>query len=199
MNLINHQILTTNPGVLAVLSAPVTTAGDEIPDMTAYGAERWHPIMRGAALLLRHTSETEMRVVVGDHLVIVQVEAGQIVAVVVESAHAVNKSIHRMIRRSVRAPKAKTQPTPRPVDRGAAPGRPPTDRVRPATFAVRTEARQDARPGGGTYVAEMSAAEREAVTASQGAGFARGTPGAPPSFTTPDTTPAIEMPRGDQW
>jgi hypothetical protein len=158
MNLPNHQILTTNPGVLAVLSAPVTTAGDDIPDMTTAGAERWHPIMRGAALMLRHTTETELRVVVGDHIVIVQVEGEQIVAVVVASAHAVNKSIHRMIRRSVRAPKTKP-----------APGAP-----------------AEARPGGGTYIAELSAAERQAVQASQGAGFAPG-------------SPRNSIPRGDQW
>lgn len=194
MNLINHKILTTNPGVLAVLSAPVTAAGDEIPDMTTYGADRWHPIMRGTALLLRHTSETELRVVVGDHLVIVQVEGEQIVAVIVESGHAVNKSIHRMIRQSVRAHKTKTQPTPRPADRGAAPGRPPADRVKPAPFTV--PGHVGTNIGGAAYMGDLSESERAAVVASQGSGIVAGSPR---GTVTEKPTPAIEMPRGDQW
>jgi hypothetical protein len=178
MNLPNHQILTTNPGVLAVLSAPVTAAGDEIPDMTTYGAERWHPIMRGTALLLRHTQEPELRVVVGDHLVIVQIEGEQIVVVVVASAHAINKSIHRMIRRSV---KPSTPPRERPVapprprskaaetTRQARPTPPPADPIAPASFDILSETRR-------------------AVASDT-----------PRTVRTPDPTPAIEMPRGDQW
>lgn len=174
MNLPNHQILTTNPGVLAVLSAPVTAAGDDIPDMTTFGAERWHPIMRGAALMLRHTTETELRVVVGDHLVIVQVEGEQIVAVVVASAHAVNKSIHRMIRRSVKPwtpPRERPIAPPRPRSKAAEPARPtpPTDPIAPASFDVLSETRR-------------------AVASDT-----------PRTVRTPDPTPAIEMPRGDQW
>lgn len=177
MILTNHQILTTHPGVLATMSLQ---GGQGSPVPTAWGAAVWHPLLRHCAMALLHTTEKSMRVVVGEHLIHVETlgEQEQVVAVVVESAHAVNKSIHRMMRRSVgpwtepRSERPVAPPRPRQrakLAEPAAPAMPPADPIAPAQVDVLHEARR--------------------AVASDGAYSVR----------IPDTTPAIEMPRGDQW
>lgn len=178
----NPQILTTHQDVIATLFAPATTAADEIPDMDAHGDANWHPMVRGAVLLLRHTPHKSLRLVVGDHLIHVQAEGAQIVAVVVASANAINKSIHRMMRRSVgpwTAPRHERPiAPPRPRSKGvkaakpaepARPAMPPADPIEPAPVDILTETRR-------------------AVASDT-----------PRLVRNPDLTPSIEMPRGDQW
>ncbi len=52
--------------------------------------------------LLALTDEPTVRLVVGEHTIVVQRELGQIVAVVLPTGHAVAKSLRRMIRRMAR-------------------------------------------------------------------------------------------------
>ena len=146
MTLANHQILTTHVDVLAVLALP---KGARDPHPEVWGDTRWHALLRASALLLLDADADHLRVVVGDHLVHVQTEGETVIAVVVESANAINKSIHRMIRRSA-------GPWTPPRERPVAPRRPRTK---------------------GTKVASD----------------------APRMAKSPDPTPSIEMPRGDQW
>jgi hypothetical protein len=181
MNLTNHQILTTNPGVIAV----VTLQGGHVsPTPTAWGVATWHPLMQHCAMALLYTPKKSMRVVIGDHLIHVEAlgPQEQVVAVVVESAHPINKSIHRMMRRSVgpwTAPRHERQiAPPRPRTKGvkaakptepARPAMPPADTIEPAPVDILTETRR-------------------AVASDT-----------PRMVRTPDPTPSIEMPRGDQW
>ena len=66
------------------------------------GVDRWAPLLDGAMGLLALTDEPTVRLVVGEHTIVVQRELGQIVAVVLPTGHAVAKSLRRMIRRMAR-------------------------------------------------------------------------------------------------
>ncbi|MEZ4385284.1 MAG: hypothetical protein R3A79_28415 [Nannocystaceae bacterium] len=66
------------------------------------GAERWRPILDGAINLLRMTGESSIRLVIGDHTMVVQNELKETVAVVIPTGHAIAKSLRRMIRRMAR-------------------------------------------------------------------------------------------------
>ena len=66
------------------------------------GVDRWAPLLDGAMGLLALTDEPPVRLVVGEHTIVVQRELGQIVAVVLPTGHAVAKSLRRMIRRMAR-------------------------------------------------------------------------------------------------
>ncbi|MCA9658092.1 MAG: hypothetical protein KC486_07095 [Myxococcales bacterium] len=66
------------------------------------GAERWRPILDGAINLLRMTGESTIRLVIGDHTMVVQHELKETVAVVIPTGHAIAKSLRRMIRRMAR-------------------------------------------------------------------------------------------------
>lgn len=178
MTLSHHQILTTHVDVLAVMALP---KGEREPHPEVWGNTRWHALLRASALLLLDADADHLRVVVGDHLVHVQTEGETVVAVVVESANAINKSIHRMIRRSVgpwTPPRERPIARPRPRTKGvkaakpaepARPAPPPADPIAPASFDILSETRR--------------------AVASDTPRMAR----------NPDPTPSIEMPRGDQW
>ncbi len=79
------------------------------------GLERWRPVLDGAVKLLQMTGETSIRLVIGEHTMVVQHELKETVAVVIPTGHAIAKSLRRMIRRmarKVRAPYVAPQAQP---------------------------------------------------------------------------------------
>lgn len=69
---------------------------------TTRGPDRWGPILDASMALLAKTEETSIRVVVGDHTLVVQAEGDENVAVVLPTGNAIAKSLRRMIRRMSR-------------------------------------------------------------------------------------------------
>ena len=74
------------------------------------GLERWRPVLDGAVKLLQMTGETSIRLVVGEHTMVVQHELKETVAVVIPTGHAIAKSLRRMIRRMARKDRGPYQP-----------------------------------------------------------------------------------------
>ena len=70
------------------------------------GLERWRPVLDGAVKLLQMTGETSIRLVIGEHTMVVQHELKETVAVVIPTGHAIAKSLRRMIRRMARKVRA---------------------------------------------------------------------------------------------
>lgn len=91
--------LATHAGILAV-SAALDKPGPRA--FTYAGAERWHPLLAACTAMLDHTAEGSIRVLLGQHTVVVQREHGQIAAVCFETGDAVAKSVHRMVRYAAR-------------------------------------------------------------------------------------------------
>jgi hypothetical protein len=96
----NLDMLSQNPGVVAVASG---TADTPYPAMTHVGPEAWQPLMQQAMLLMQHTTEPSLRMVVGGHTVIVQREGKLLFAVCLPTGHAFGKSVRRAIRRAAKA------------------------------------------------------------------------------------------------
>ena len=63
------------------------------------GDNSWQPVLDGALRLLEKTEENTIRVVIGDHTIVVQAEGEETVGVVLPTGHAIAKSLRRMIRR----------------------------------------------------------------------------------------------------
>lgn len=63
------------------------------------GDSSWQPVLEGALRLLEKTDENSIRVVIGDHTMVVQSEGEETVGVVLPTGHAIAKSLRRMIRR----------------------------------------------------------------------------------------------------
>lgn len=63
------------------------------------GDSSWQPVLEGSMRLLEKTDESTIRVVIGDHTIVVQSEGDELVAVVLPTGHAIAKSLRRMIRR----------------------------------------------------------------------------------------------------
>lgn len=85
--------LATHAGILAV-SAALDKPGAEL---TYAGAEKWHRLLASCTAVMDHTPDETIRVVLGEHTVIVQREHGQIAAVCFKSGDAVEKSVYCMI------------------------------------------------------------------------------------------------------
>jgi hypothetical protein len=86
------------------------------------GEQRWHPVLDQALNLFALTDQATVRLVVGDHTVVVQRERDQVAAVALPTGHPIAKSLRRMIRRmakKARGPLPVSQPT-------SAPSRPGT-------------------------------------------------------------------------
>ncbi len=86
------------------------------------GTASWKDVLEGALDLFGRTDEASIRLVVGKHTVVVQREAGEVVAVVLPTGHAIAKSLRRMIRRMAKKdrgplaqPPAPTIAAPEPV------------------------------------------------------------------------------------
>jgi hypothetical protein len=76
------------------------------------GDESWTPILDASLSLLEKTGEKTIRLVVGKHTIVMQVEGDETVGVVLPTGHAIAKSLRRMIRRMSRKPRG---PLTRPV------------------------------------------------------------------------------------
>ena len=97
----NIDHLAAAPGIVAV------TVADPAGSLEFRGEESWNPILAAAMGLLKKTDESTIRLVIGQHTVVLQGEGDETVAVVLPTGHAIAKSLRRMIRRmsrKVRAP-----------------------------------------------------------------------------------------------
>ena len=77
------------------------------------GADVRAPVLDASLGLFALTTEDTIRLVIGQHTVIIQKEHGQTVAVVLPTGHAIAKSLRRMIRRL--AKKERVTPPARPA------------------------------------------------------------------------------------
>lgn len=97
----NIDHLAAAPGIVAV------TVADPAGSLEFRGESSWSAILAAAMGLLKKTDESTIRLVVGQHTVVLQGEGDETVAVVLPTGHAIAKSLRRMIRRmsrKVRAP-----------------------------------------------------------------------------------------------
>ena len=97
----NIEHLTAAQGIVAVMVA------DPAGNLEFRGEESWNAILSAAMGLLKKTDENTIRLVIGQHTVVLQSEGDETVAVVLPTGHAIAKSLRRMIRRmsrKVRAP-----------------------------------------------------------------------------------------------
>ncbi len=100
-------------GIVAVLdlTAEQAQAGGE-PSWV--GDDRWKPIVLEAVRLRQIANEPSVRVLVGDHAVLVSGDDRHVVGVVFIKGHPVVKSVVRMVRQLLR------QPNPQPQAQAAA-------------------------------------------------------------------------------
>ena len=105
--------LLANMEHLAAASGLVAVTIDSPQHPRAFrGLETWSPVLDAALGLFEKTDEDTIRLVIGQHTIIVQKEHGQTVAVVLPTGHAIAKSLRRMIRRLSK--KERGPLTPRP-------------------------------------------------------------------------------------
>lgn len=108
----NIEHLAAAPGVVAV------TIDSPSHPRAFRGVESWAPVLDASLQLFGQTGEDTIRLVIGQHTVIIQKEHGDTVAVVLPTGHAIAKSLRRMIRRL--AKKERGPLTPRaPMGQGA--------------------------------------------------------------------------------
>jgi hypothetical protein len=89
------------------------------------GEESWAPILDASLSLLEKTGEKTIRLVVGKHTIVMQVEGDETVGVVLPTGHAIAKSLRRMIRRMSRKPRGPlARPTTSPQLSTGAPAAP---------------------------------------------------------------------------
>ena len=94
-------------GIVAVLDwFPDPAQGGE-PEWV--GDERWNPIVLEAVKLRQIAQESSVRVLVGDHAVLVSGDDKHVVGVVFIKGHPVVKSVVRMVRQLLRQPNAVPQ------------------------------------------------------------------------------------------
>ncbi len=95
----NIEHLAAAQGIVAV--AVISPAGPR----EFRGEQGWSSILDAALSLLDKTGEKTIRLVVGKHTVVLQMENEETVAVVLPTGHAIAKSLRRMIRRMSRKPR----------------------------------------------------------------------------------------------
>lgn len=103
--------LLANLEHLAAASGVVAVTIDSPHHPRAFrGVEVWSAVLDASLDLFTKTSEDTIRLVVGQHTIIVQKEHGQTVAVVLPTGHAIAKSLRRMIRRLSKKDRGPAQP-----------------------------------------------------------------------------------------
>jgi hypothetical protein len=120
----NIEHLAAAQGIVAV--SVVSPAGPR----EMRGDESWGPIIDASLSLLEKTGEKTIRLVVGKHTIVMQVEGEETVGVVLPTGHAIAKSLRRMIRRMSRKPRG---PLVRPAVAAAAPLSAPAPAASPAS------------------------------------------------------------------
>jgi hypothetical protein len=91
-------------GIVAVLDMTAEMAANGDPAWA--GEERWQPIVMEAVKLRQIANEPSVRVLVGDHAVLVSGDEKHVVGVVFIKGHPVVKSVVRMVRQLLRHPNA---------------------------------------------------------------------------------------------
>jgi len=86
-------------GIVAVLDWYTDSAPQ---DAEWVGDERWNPIVMEAVKLRQIANEPSVRVLVGDHAVLVSGDEKHVVGVVFIKGHPVVKSVVRMVRQLLR-------------------------------------------------------------------------------------------------
>ncbi len=105
--------LLANMEHLAAASGVVAVTIDSPQHPRAFrGVETWAPVLDAALALFDKTDEDTIRLVIGQHTIIVQKEHGQTVAVVLPTGHAIAKSLRRMIRRLSKKERGPLNPRP---------------------------------------------------------------------------------------
>lgn len=94
-------------GIVAVLD--MTAEQAQSGDPAWVGEERWKAIVLEAAKLRQIANEPSVRVLVGDHAVLVSGDDKHVVGVVFIKGHPVVKSVVRMVRQLLRLPGASIQ------------------------------------------------------------------------------------------
>ncbi len=116
--------LLANMEHLAAASGVVAVTIDSPQHPRAFrGVETWAPVLDAALALFDKTDEDTIRLVIGQHTIIVQKEHGQTVAVVLPTGHAIAKSLRRMIRRLSKKERGPLAPRPN-VEANTAQGQP---------------------------------------------------------------------------
>lgn len=87
-------------GIVAVLDWYTDPAQGGEPEWV--GDDRWNPIVMEAVKLRQIASEPSVRVLVGDHAVLVSGDEKHVVGVVFIKGHPVVKSVVRMVRQLLR-------------------------------------------------------------------------------------------------
>jgi len=114
--------LLANMEHLAAASGVVAVTIDSPQHPRAFrGVDTWSPVLDAALALFDKTDEDTIRLVIGQHTIIVQKEHGQTVAVVLPTGHAIAKSLRRMIRRLSKKERGPLVPRPE----AQTPGEPP--------------------------------------------------------------------------
>ena len=118
--------LLANMEHLAAASGVVAVTIDSPQHPRAFrGVENWGPVLDAALALFDKTDEDTIRLVIGQHTIIVQKEHGQTVAVVLPTGHAIAKSLRRMIRRLSKKERGPLVARPATeTSQGGAPGEP---------------------------------------------------------------------------
>ena len=89
-------------GIVAVLDMTAEQAQGGEPSWV--GDDRWKPIVMEAVKLRQIANEPSVRVLVGDHAVLVSGDERHVVGVVFIKGHPVVKSVVRMVRQLLRQP-----------------------------------------------------------------------------------------------
>ena len=89
-------------GIVAVLD--MTAEQAQASDPSWVGEEKWKPIVLEAVKLRAIANEPSVRVLVGDHAVLVSGDEKHVVGVVFIKGHPVVKSVVRMVRQLLRQP-----------------------------------------------------------------------------------------------
>jgi len=100
-------------GIVAVLD--MTAEQAQAGDCSWVGEERWKPIVLEAVRLRQIAGEPSVRVLVGEHAVLVSGDDRHVVGVVFIKGHPVVKSVVRMVRQLLRAGAPAAKPAPAPV------------------------------------------------------------------------------------
>ncbi|PCC71721.1 hypothetical protein SAMN02745121_03073 [Nannocystis exedens] len=89
-------------GIVAVLDQTAEQA--QAGDAAWVGEERWKPIVLEAVKLRQVAGESAVRILVGEHAILVAGDEKHVVGVVFIKGHPVVKSVVRMVRQLMRLP-----------------------------------------------------------------------------------------------
>lgn len=96
-------------GIVAVLDMTAEQAQGGEPNPSWVGDDKWKPIVMEAVKLRQIANEPSVRVLVGEHAVLVSGDERHVVGVVFIKGHPVVKSVVRMVRQLLRQPSPQPQ------------------------------------------------------------------------------------------